>query len=193
MRRIEVLGTDLDGCLSDHDWYFCQYAKKLLNLDYTPEGLPQPSKKTQQQFNPIFCDPDYWREMPAWKDAAYITAMLDGTLDIGLHVFTLRPNYGGLDLTGLTREWLRKRHIVYDVLSVETGAASAVRFDYATAYGVFVEDNLKNALRMAGGCERVFLMDHPYNRAGDLPANIQRVRGWREIYDWLRKRNADAG
>ena len=193
MKRIEVLVTDLDGCLSDHDWHFCRYAKKHLNMDFVPHTLPQPSAETRVKFNPIFCDPTYWEEMPVWKDAPYITAMLDGTLDIGLHVFTFRPAYGGLVLPELTRSWLRRRRIGYDVLTVENDSRPSSRLDFAEVYGVFVEDNLKNALDMAEVCERVFLMDHSYNHTDALPDNVQRVRSWREIYDWLKVRNADAG
>jgi len=46
----------------------------------------------------------------------------------------------------------------------------------------FVEDDLKNAIKLSYICDFVFLLDQPYNQEKDLPNNIFRVSSWEEIY-----------
>ena len=50
----------------------------------------------------------------------------------------------------------------------------------------FVEDNLKNALRLSNICKYVFLINHPYNQRTILPYNVIRVNNWGEITSHIR-------
>ena len=45
----------------------------------------------------------------------------------------------------------------------------------------FAEDYLEIACLAAEFVPVVFLMDQPYNQSADLPSNVIRVRGWREL------------
>lgn len=46
---------------------------------------------------------------------------------------------------------------------------------------IFIEDNLDECEILAEFCERVFLIDHPWNRREPNKKNIIRVKNWREL------------
>ncbi len=51
----------------------------------------------------------------------------------------------------------------------------------------FVEDDLKNAIRLSYICDFVFLFDQPYNQEKNLPNNVFRVKSWDKIYRKIRE------
>jgi uncharacterized HAD superfamily protein len=67
------------------------------------------------------------------------------------------------------------------------------RFFYSKKYSYryFVEDDLKNAIKLAANCEYVFLMNQPYNQILDhnlvIPHNIIRVYSWKEIKEKIKE------
>lgn len=94
----------------------------------------------------------------------------------------------------ISREWLQRNDFKVDKLVVEAGSGDArlssrkrSRFAFAQQgkVRVFVEDDLKNALRLADMCDAVLLYGHPYNQATQLPKNVVRVNSWQEIGDFL--------
>src|SRR5262249_26286955 len=90
----------------------------------------------------------------------------------------------------ITTRWLAEHGIEYDRLTVEDDSDSKeARFRDVAERRVqnFVEDDLANALRLASGCQHVFLVDQPYNRMKDpaLPLNVVRVRAWQEVVERL--------
>lgn len=100
----------------------------------------------------------------------------------------------------ITRSWLKRNQIPFDRFQLETGnvytmhrrlltrnrfVASAERRIQA-----FVEDDLDKAIRLAGICGVVFLIDQPYNRPREgqlLPRNLIRAESWTEIWRYLRR------
>jgi len=101
-------------------------------------------------------------------------------------------------IRALTKQWLKQYGIVYDMLVVEKGNVHTAdpfvrtrnRFTLSERWEIriFVEDDLFKALRLANVCEVVFLIDHPYNRTADLPRNVIRVSGWKDIYECIRQK-----
>jgi uncharacterized HAD superfamily protein len=89
----------------------------------------------------------------------------------------------------ITKVWLQEHSFQYDKVMIEKGnKAGPSRHTVNRFYtcrmksiGYFVEDDLSNAKKLAFICDVVFLIDHPYNQADQLPANVIRVRSWDEI------------
>ncbi|NIQ82349.1 MAG: hypothetical protein GTN93_30590 [Anaerolineae bacterium] len=107
-----------------------------------------------------------------------------------------------LPIRRITRDWLWRNGIDYDRLIVERGNVDSpdrvgrVRNRFIISQDrkirLFVEDDLDKARRLADICEVVFLIKHPYNQnrpPGDsIPNNIVEVDGWRDIYDYVRRK-----
>jgi uncharacterized HAD superfamily protein len=97
----------------------------------------------------------------------------------------------------LTENWLRQHGFEYHKLYIEAGNVHTTdrrikvrnRFTISERkeIRIFVEDDLFKARKLASICEVVFLIDHPYNQADDLPKNMIRVRSWKEIYEFIRQ------
>jgi len=51
----------------------------------------------------------------------------------------------------------------------------------------FVEDDLKNAIKLSYICDFIFLFDQPYNQEKNLPINVFRIKSWGEIYTKIRE------
>lgn len=156
-----------------------------------------------------------WRPWPNWRTISgkerdqcmrsWVRALLamEGKAARGLRgwvagsICELRERqWPGYIINRMTELWLRRAGIVYDALTIEKGnvyspyprGRSKNRFVAArrSEMRVFVEDELYKAKRLAGICEVVFLIDHPYNQDDRLPNNVVRVRSWAEIYDFVR-------
>ncbi len=99
----------------------------------------------------------------------------------------------------ITAAWLREVGIQPDRLVIEWGNVDSpdprgrVRNRFVEArqaeVRIFVEDDLGKAVRLAGICEVVFLLDQPYNQADgrELPTNLIRARSWKEIHRFIRE------
>lgn len=105
----------------------------------------------------------------------------------------------GFAIRRISKCWLRRNHFRYDKLFVEHGNVytedtkrvreNRLVLSVKHRVRVFVEDDLKNAKKLADICEVVFLIDQPYNEMKDgdqLPFNVIRVNSWKEIYSFLR-------
>jgi uncharacterized HAD superfamily protein len=111
-------------------------------------------------------------------------------------------------ITLITKKWLKKHKISYNSLLVEKAAidVESIRFNFLgiprsnyknrfyysrkESYRYFIEDDLKNAVKLAANCEYVFLINHPYNQYpndGSFPNNIIRVNNWIEIREKIRE------
>jgi hypothetical protein len=109
----------------------------------------------------------------------------------------------------ITQEWLKRNDIKYDNFILEKGNDNSSdpsgkvrnRFYISRKKQIrfFVEDDLEKAIKLSYICDVVFLMSHPYNEPSDkidekanserieLPDNIVRVKGWTELYKYIRK------
>lgn len=205
-----VLGVDIDGVVNHHREHFCrllelQTAKRLSPDAITVipvRGIPG-CDVTEADEHAVFNWPAYWVDMPVVPDAPHVLTQIRSR-GIFVWLFTRRPwpnpstfPTGREDvyhrawrdvpqIADVTQRWLRRHGIPFDRLTLETGGDDEeTRFSAARDGRVhrFVEDNPENAAALALHCDRVFLMDQPYNQASDraLPGNIVRVRTWDEI------------
>jgi uncharacterized HAD superfamily protein len=97
----------------------------------------------------------------------------------------------------ITKAWLNEHGFQYDKIMIEKGSEDAAdpsshiinRFYACRMKKVkyFVEDDLVKAKKLAFICDVVFLFDHPYNQADQLPANVIRVQSWDEILRYMRE------
>lgn len=100
-------------------------------------------------------------------------------------------------IDNITMAWLEQNHIEYDRLMVEKGSEhisnlSSNLYNRFLASKIvpiryFVEDDLLNAGKLAYICDFVFLINQPYNQSDQLLANVIRVDGWEDIYEWMKK------
>lgn len=95
-------------------------------------------------------------------------------------------------------QWLRKNGFTYQKLYLDKGSdADHLEIARKREMRYFVEDDLKNAVRLSYVCDVVFLVSQPYNQPNEslglaenhrrtgLPANVVRVTGWDDIYRHL--------
>src|SRR3989339_998254 len=81
-----------------------------------------------------------------------------------------------------TRQWLAEHGVPYHELH---HAKEKTKYRKAKGCQYFIEDNLEESAILAKSCERVFLMDHPWNRRPLQAPNIIRVHNWHEIRSYL--------
>ncbi len=77
-----------------------------------------------------------------------------------------------------TKQWLAGQQIPFHELH---HAREFHKFKKAGGCDIFVEDNLEESEILAEHCEKVFLMDQPWNRRAPKHGNIVRVAGWAEL------------
>jgi len=148
---------------------------------YTRRPWPNPATLPQGR------ERAYWR---AWHKASW-WSWCDRIASSRLFDRYRVLNYAQKFLRGrgiyhITRDWLQQHGIPYDRLSIETASGSdAARFLAANGGRLhsFVEDNLDNARSLSTLCQRVYLIDQPYNRVTqtELPSNVMRVQTWAQI------------
>jgi uncharacterized HAD superfamily protein len=163
----------------------------------------------------VFNDPDYWTKMlvdPAAQTAIKRMARFYSSHQIRLYTHRPWPDVTLLSecdkkrfsdlwpkrccclqdepIVTFTKDWLRKHGFSYNSLLVEDDTKpNRNRFAEADAgaISIFIEDDLMNAKRLAVSCEKVLLLDAPYNQApvATLPANVVRIKSWDELFDEL--------
>lgn len=50
---------------------------------------------------------------------------------------------------------------------------------------IFIDDSLGNALECSDTKRKVFLLDYPWNQMDKLPANVVRVKSWKELGGYI--------
>jgi uncharacterized HAD superfamily protein len=206
----KILGVDIDGVLNHHRHHFCRLLKSQTGKELSPEEITvipvhliPGCDVTEADEHAVFNWPAYWTEMPAVQEASHSLAQLRSR-NLLIRLFTWRPwpnpatfpagredSYlrawqDVADIRGITAEWLERSVIPYDQLTIEMGLDGEETRLSASRHGkihTFVEDSLKNAISLAPHCERIFLIDQPYNQSTQiaLPPNVVRVRTWNDI------------
>jgi uncharacterized HAD superfamily protein len=77
-----------------------------------------------------------------------------------------------------TRAWLKYNGIPYHELH---HARERSKYLKAQGCNIFIEDNIDECEILADHCEKVFLIDHPWNRKPTTKKNIIRVTGLNDI------------
>jgi uncharacterized HAD superfamily protein len=77
-----------------------------------------------------------------------------------------------------TRRWLKKHDIPFHELH---HAKEKTKYQKGRDCRVFIEDNLDECEVLANHCEKVFLIDHPWNQRQPRQNNIIRVKNWDDL------------
>jgi len=77
-----------------------------------------------------------------------------------------------------TKDWLKKHGIPYHELH---HAKEKTKHKKAKGCRIFIEDNIDECEVLADYCEKVFLIDYPWNRRKHDKKNIVRVKGFKDI------------
>lgn len=111
--------------------------------------------------------------------------------------FNSGARYGIKPIDVLTKRWLKKAEIPYDVLTIEKGNddASDPRGHFRNRFFIsrqkkirfFVEDDPDKAMKLSFICEVVFLMKQSYNADVKLPSNVVPVSDWDEVLKKIRQ------
>lgn len=185
------IGVDLDGVMADfNDLFLRQINQKfgtewqkhhITEYDYHKCILIQESE-VYQHFDEMVVDGSYAEllQMPG----AQLANMLPGRVNLVTNRMAATKDD--------TLKWLDKHGIFhFETLTFVKGSKRQA-FEHFGSFDYFIEDSLKNALDVAPLVkEIVFLIDHPYNQADSLPANIMRVTGWTEIMNYFISKYVD--
>jgi uncharacterized HAD superfamily protein len=169
---------------------------------------------TKEDEKKVFNDPEYWISMPKIDGAFKTLNKLKNLLQLKIFIFTSRDwpqlkneedcikNNWGKNIDKITKLWLSENGLKFpcffktskDVkLIIEKenkGAKNSIRrFSESIRNNIkfFVEDDLKNAIKLSYICDFIFLFDQPYNQEKNLPNNVFRVKSWEEIYKKIRE------
>ena len=103
-----------------------------------------------------------------------------------LHLVTSRP--GAIEKD--TKTWIENHfpgkfknlHHAYNS-HIHKPGSKKLKWEICKEIGaeILIDDFLTNALSCAENGISVFLMDNPWNQTEDLPANVIRVKSWKEI------------
>jgi len=179
-------GIDLDGVIADLLTPFIRKINKEFGLSvkrknissfYFSDCIPSPN---WDDIIKIWEDPDFILKQPLVPWARWgINRLRD--LGYAIYIVTARKSH----LKEATLQWLKKHKIYFD--EIVTGKQEE-KWSYIERKGldIFVEDKAQNALEAIRFCERVYLIDAPYNKQLDEPKAI-RVKGWREIVEQERR------
>lgn len=88
------------------------------------------------------------------------------------------------DSFGLTKTWLKKNNIEYDMIL----AGDKRKSDYALVLGfeLFIDDNIKNCTKVSEKGVEVILFDTIYNRDCH---EFKRFGNWLDIYDYIKSKD----
>jgi uncharacterized HAD superfamily protein len=174
------IGVDLDGVLNDLAGQVIQIARSRFALDIsrkdiTCHDLTRCTDLTAAQVKEIFQATDVFHSS-APADAAIDALSKLHTAGWTIHIVTDRFWHTRSEDWAGAKVWLEKYGFEWDHLDL---ARASEKAKYAQSYGlsVFVEDNYDTAIGLSRVCDRVYLLDQPYNQ-GDLPPNVYRVPDW---------------
>jgi uncharacterized HAD superfamily protein len=177
----QIIGLDLDGVLADIAPEFLKYVKKEFGLNFCLDDIrsydaTEWSGLNSEQVGHIFSTTDIFTTVEPVPCSIQATKILRKA-GWKIHIITFRPWYS--KVKSITLEWLENHGFFYDTLHMSEGH-DKTKFVPEHCIKVFVEDRRESAELMSRLCERVYLLDYPYNQ-GQIRDNIRRVRYWAEI------------
>ncbi|MBI3271556.1 MAG: hypothetical protein HYZ53_21375 [Planctomycetes bacterium] len=188
MSQKKKIGVDLDGVLAETAESFLRIMQELHGRRIPIDALrgydmEEWTGLTTAQVDHIFHETEIFDRAEPMRGAVDgLAALRRGGWEV--HIVTYRG--WKASLPGLTREWLARHGLAYDALEF-TNTADKSRYARTHGLPVFVEDNWHSIEALAQACERVILVDWPYNQ-GPIPPNAVRARSWPEVVERVRER-----
>lgn len=187
MRRLRarkpVLGVDLDNVIAFTDPLIRRLIEEMFGIhleqreirhfDYWRCGI------TEEQDRLVF---DRFHKVEC-AAVAPIDGAVDSLLSLRgrfeIHIVTGRPP----ETERLTVNWLQSHGISYDKLDFRKR-----KDDSQVSFGAFVDDHRETAYALARLGVHSFLLDYPWNQPEQIdPANVIRVKSWRDILAHLER------
>lgn len=212
----QIIGVDIDGVLNTHEETFVTILNKTKGKtiqckDITTLPVSESKIVSRDEEHTVLETKEYWEWQQLVAGAKeYLIEEIRNTLGYKPYILTWRNwdvkrNIKGdkvhFNIKKHTKKWLKQNGIVFKKIKFEKGNYDnpispfsikyKTRYYYAKKYKIryFVEDSLRNAEKLSRVCEYVFLIDHPYNQANNLPYNVIRVSTWQDILEWIKKFN----
>ena len=180
----KVCVLDLDDILADSIPYWVAYVNKNLKTSFSDLN----ELKSTLPFREYKNLKTKYREsgekinIPTIMNASLFTKRLK-SLGYIIVILTRRPLYIHKCLFQITKKWLEKNEIVYDVLLFEEKKHLKIMGEIENIE-FFVEDNRYICNSIAHFGIRVFLLDNIYNQ-GELNENVIRVKSLKDILEYL--------
>jgi len=96
--KSNILGIDIDGVLTKHREHFCKILENNVGKNIDPEKIfiipvhEDPYLNvTREDERKVFNSPDYWKDMPAEKNAGDRVRALRNIFKFKIYIFTYRP------------------------------------------------------------------------------------------------------
>lgn len=177
----KVIGLDLDGVLADIASEFLKYVKMEYALDFRIDDIKsydatEWSGLNHEQIKHIFSNTDIFKTVGQVPFSIEATKILQNT-GWKILIITFRPWHD--DLKQETQEWLVRNGYCYDSLHF-SDSHDKTRYAHEHDIKVFVEDRRESAELMSRVCDKVYLLNCPYN-FGSIRENVCRVNNWQEI------------
>jgi uncharacterized HAD superfamily protein len=184
------IGIDLDDTISNSRDIMVQFHNKLNKSDFSVNdikkynlwdnwgGTLETTIKELEKFH----HSDYANNIKPLAGAKEVLENLKKNNE--LYIITARANSIKKD----TEEWIEKYFPnifskIYFTNEFSHGVSEITKKKICDNLDIdiYIEDNLEFALECAEPNRKVFLIDHPWNQTDKLPANIKRVKSWKEI------------
>ena len=147
-----------------------QFGHKLSIGDVTSEDVETCSDVSREQLTQIFSTARFFQTIPAYYSAG---ESLEQLRKSGWKVVLVTDRFWYSEIQRDTLNWLREHGIPFDSVNFVRKVDKA-NFARKSRIKFFIEDQLSNANHLAGVCERVLLIDRPYNQ-GYASQSVTRV------------------
>ncbi len=189
------IGFDLDECLGELILSFLSYYNNTYGTNYRFEDVKSYNLEDLiggTRLGAIKCvhkfyETNYFKEIPVVIGSR--NAVEELIKNNEAVVITSRP----LIIKKQTERWLN--HHFYDKFkdviltnewSVEGGNNSKADICRDLGVNCFIEDNLNYAIELSKKGIKVFLLDKPWNKNGELNENITRVKNYYELLEKIK-------
>lgn len=181
----KVIGVDLDGVLADLAEGVIKKLNSLFSIRVTREHITSHNIEeclgvSGDQVRAIFSSEDIFVNLAPVSGAKEAIQRLR---ERGWYVHIVTDRFSHENDWSVSRDWLTNNGFRWEHLDLVRAREKPA---YARIHGIryFIEDNVDTARALASVCERVFLINEPYNQ-GSVPENVVRVGTWLEVVSCL--------
>lgn len=179
---------DVDDTVAETQIFLLEKINALTGGSFAFEGMTRAHRENapeHREWNEnvwaLMKRPEEWAEIIPSEGAvdAFRSLLINGVTP---HIVTARKSH----MFKTTDAWLEAYGFMFDGLKVhrrgnaEKGAAFKCRVADEVGFDAAFEDTLDVALELAKHVRVIYLIDKPWNRNHDLPANIVRVASFAE-------------
>ena len=169
------IGIDIDNVIANTFAELVPYYNRFMGYESTPEEVVATMKRRKLKMLHYY--------FKAWQDKVMTKiSVIAGAAETikdwhGQHEISLITSRMSI-FNRQTRQWLNNHSVPFHSLY---HAKEKTKHLKANGCQIFIEDNFEECEILADHCERVFLLDYPWNRRATTKSNIIRVENWQQI------------